>query len=434
MADKKELVDPWDKLGIQPTNIGWIPDMLDIAFAMDKKFTVCLVGETGIGKTPIVQQWVQERNGYIRMFNFGHATQEEVSMIMFDEKGESFDFIPPGWLLDLNAQAEKTGCAVLFLDEWNRGDKALVNALFTLTDERRIHNYKLHDNVLVVAAMNPSDGQYLVNEAEKDHAIRKRLNFIYTVPDLSTWYEYTKKSAWFSEVPSFVMANNTFFYDRGARDAGKCFACPSNWEKVSTLLLTVQSQNKPIVGNRALDSMIVGQIGHVAGTKFCEYLRDKSTAITPEEIIKQYTNKNKNSRTKVLKMLGLKLTTEKDPKTKQFMTEKIEGANIRHDIISELCKSLSIVLFSEMPTVSKGVAKNLAYFLWDLPPELLQSFAAEHLLSASEEKGQDGEKYLNELSGAMQQFQVYKLKMKEIVQAVARYRDEKGLNSEDEPF
>ena len=434
MSDKKDLVDPWEKLGIAPTNIGLIPQMLDLSFAMKKKMTVCLVGETGIGKTPMVQQWVQAKKGYLRTFNFGHATQEEISMIMFNEAGSSYDFIPPGWMLDLNKKAEELGCAVLFLDEWNRGDKALVNALFTLTDERRIHNFFLHEDVLVVAAMNPSDGQYLVNEAERDHAIRKRLNFIYTTPDLQTWFEYTKKSVWHEEIPNFVLANSTLFYDRGARDAGKCFPCPSNWEKVSNLMLTAAEQKLNVTRNKALDAMITGQIGSVAGSKFIEYIRDRSTAITPDEILKRYMKKSSNTRTKVLKMLGLRLTKEKDEQTGQFKTEEIKGANIRHDIIAELSKGLAIVLFSEMPEVDKNLSRNMAYFLWDLPNELLQALAAEHFLGAADEKGQDGEKYLTDLSTGMQQFKVYKLKMRLIVEAVARYKEEKGLTAEDKPF
>jgi len=279
--------------------------------------------------------------------------------------------------------------------------------------------------------MNPSDGTYLVNECERDHAIRKRLNFVYTVADIQTWYEYTRKSAWHPDVPSFVLANSPLFYDTGARDAGKCFPCPSNWEKVSNILLTAEKLKKSITSDRAVESMIAGQIGDVACNKFLEFVRDRSTAITPEEILTQYAVKKKNTRTKVLKMLGQKLLKKKD-KNGQFIKENIEGANIRHDIISEVSKGLAIILFSEMPKISQDLAKNFSYFLWDLPPELLQAFAAEHLLTASEEKGQEGEKYLADLSDACQANKVYQLKMREIVTAVKRYKEAKGLTSEND--
>ncbi len=56
MADKKDMVPSWEKLGIRPVSISQVPNILDIAWQMDSKMTVCLVGETGIGKTPIVKQ------------------------------------------------------------------------------------------------------------------------------------------------------------------------------------------------------------------------------------------------------------------------------------------------------------------------------------------------------------------------------------------
>jgi len=417
MSDKKDMVDPWEKLGVRPTNIGMVPKILDVVWAMPKRLTVCLVGETGIGKTPIVQQWAAEKGGHTKILNFGHMTQEEISMIMFAADGASFDFVPPGWMLKLNEIAERKGNAILFLDEWNRGDKALVNALFTLTDERRIHDFTLHRNIMVVAAMNPSDGVYLVNEAEKDHAIRKRLNFVYCVHDLKAWLDYTKKSKWYPLVPAFIKSASNYLYDAGARDAGKTFTCPSNWEKVSNIMEGAEAAGMDLTGP-AVRALVEGQIGSVASGKFLDFVADQNTLIQPSEIIHKY-KPNSSVRKRVAALLNCKIDAQ------GVFVETRKKQN-RAGVINDLNESVAIELFSSMPDPAK-IAKNIALYIGDLPNELLSTFAAQHLNEQGKERGLEGEKYLSKLSGAMQGHPAYKNKMKVIVEAMRKYKQDAGL-------
>ena len=399
MAEKKELTNSWEKLGITPTSVSQVPKILDLCWGMEKKITPCLVGETGIGKTPIVQQWVKNKNGYIKMLNFGHMTQEEVSMIMFNEEGTEFDFVPPSWLLKLNEEAENKGCAVLFLDEWNRGDKALVNALFTLTDERRIHAFVLHRNVLVVAAMNPSDGAYLVNEAEKDHAIRKRLCFLYVTHDLMGFIKYTKEAKWHALVPEFIKADNVSLYDTKARDAGKCFPCPANWEKVSNVLKSAEKLGMELHSS-TVESMVTGQIGSLTSTKFLDFVRDQNVLITPSEVLFEYKG---------------------NTKTRQRVKALLTGNNKRHDVISNLNEGIAVELYSSRPEPSQ-IAECLATYIADLPSDLLGSFTGQNLYAQSQEHSNSAE-YLAKLTQAMAQFPAYKARMKEIVQTINDYRN-----------
>lgn len=417
-SDKKEMVDGWEKLGISPTSIGMVPELLDVVWEMPTKMTVCLVGETGIGKTPIVHQWCASKNGYMKVLNFGHMTQEEISMIMFNEQGTEFGFVPPSFLVELNKQAESRGCAVLFLDEWNRGDKALVNALFTLTDDRRIHDWHLHRNVLVVAAMNPSDGSYLVNEAEKDHAIRKRLCMVYTKHDLMSWLDYTKKSAWHPLVPDFISGAPSFLYDTGARDAGKAFPCPSNWEKVSRVLSAAEKSGKDLTG-AAVRILVEGQIGNVATSKFIEFVADQNTLIQPADVLANYKGQSKVRR-KVAALLNSKI--DKDGN----LVPQDNGGVDRSSVILNLCEGVAIELLSSKPDVAR-VAPHLALFIGDLSNEALQVFAREQLPKAAQSSGADGDKYLHMISQAMAAYEPYKKKMKVIFEASRSFKVAAGI-------
>ncbi len=413
MTDKKETIESWEKLGIQPTTMGLVPQLLDLLWHVQPKLTVCLIGETGIGKTPVVHQWCEKRGGFMRALNFGHMTQEEVSMIMFTEKGDTFDFVPPRWLMELNEQAEEKGCAVLFLDEWNRGDKNMVNALFTLTDERRIHNFHLHDNVLVVAAMNPSDGSYLVNEAEKDHAVRKRLNFVYAVHDLAAWLDFTKVANFNPLVPQFVRSLSTYLYDKGARDAGKAFPCPSNWEKVSNILNAAEKAHIELT-SPVVQTLVEGQIGTIASQKFLQFVNDSNSIIQPDEILNGY-----DLRTPARQRVAALLNKRIDEKTNRLV-DNDKKKESKASVINELNKGLAVTLFSDKPPPAK-IGKQLALYISDLPGELALAFARHYLGEEKEKRGKEGDEYFHAFSTELGRYKPYREKMKEIIEIQAEY-------------
>lgn len=379
--------NPWDALGITTLPMGNIKTALDILWEMDTKITPCFVGDTGIGKTPIVKQWCKERGGFLYELNFGHMTPEQVSMMMFSEDLSYYDFVAPKWFLELNEQAEKCGLAVFFVDEWNRGEKQLVNALFTLMDGRRMYNLTLHPNVLIVAAMNPSNGQYMVNEAEKDPAIRKRLNFMYTTVDHAAWLAHAVEASFHPRVVEFVRAQPTSLYDVAARDAGKAFPCPANWEKVSNILYSAEKLKK--MSHSTLRSLVSGQIGHAMAEVFIGYLEDQNTIIGPEAVLEHY---NTTGRARVARLLGGHVNKEG--------TMVIDRTTaVRTDVLNTLGEGICTVLFSARPA-PLDIAENLAQYLVDLPDEFFQSFLTVSLGKHSRASS-EGRDYLQRLNNAL---------------------------------
>ena len=116
MSDTKheELDSPtaWERLGVTTIPMCAVKDALDIAWAMSKRVCICLVGETGVGKTPIVKEWADEHDGYAHTLHFGHLNIEQVSMAMFNEDATQFGHVPPDWLVTLNQKAAEGKRAV----------------------------------------------------------------------------------------------------------------------------------------------------------------------------------------------------------------------------------------------------------------------------------------------------------------------------------
>lgn len=403
-SDSATVTQAWEKLGITTLPLPAVPAALDVIWEMPKRMTLCLIGDTGVGKTPIVHEWARKRNGFVQVLNFGHMSPEDISMPMFNAECDSYDFVAPQWFLRVNEAAESTGCAVLFLDEWNRGDKQIVNALFTLTDERRMHNLKLHENVIVVAAMNPSDGTYLVNEAERDHAIRKRLCFTFVTPDLSSFLQHAKREEYDEEVVDFVRSAPNFFYDYGARDAGKAFPCPSNWEKVSHIVKSAKKQGRE-VSSPAVRALLAGQVGYTTAEKFIDFVNDKNTLISTSEILYNYFG---SGRHRIAKLLGMQVSGDRlipDPTAK----------GLRVDVLSALSESLSITLFSDMPDPA-SIAECLAKYSMDIPEEVFVSFYCEHMRKQVVAKDKEGQLYSSRLSQALARVEGMKEKLQKLTE------------------
>jgi MoxR-like ATPase len=290
---------------------------------------------------------------------------------------------------------------ILFLDEWNRAEKQTVKAFFTIVEDRMIHGHKLPEGIQVITAMNPSDGSYMVNEAEKDHAIRKRLTFIAVTTALATWLEYASgKGNFHPYVVEFVRAMPGFLYDTKLRNAGKVFPCPATWEKVSDVLKAAEHASIPLSASE-VETTIGGHVGEDAAAKLAAYIKDNEVVINPEDVIHNYTDKSK-VRGRVRKLINQN----------------------RNDILDELCGGVAATLFSKKPDPEK-IATPLARFMGDLHPEMAVSMVA-HKFSANADEAEGGDAYLSELSRAMHTQPPYQKLFDRIAEAMRKAREQLG--------
>jgi len=444
----------YTRLGINCVGISSVMKVIEL-----NRFTktcVCMNGESGIGKTHIVRQIAARRKPLtpftwrgkeytdsvpvIPLF-LAHMQPEDVG-VPFPARAARTQLLQEAdLLLRLQGQFENTGrgkkiqeklndvvhrilangfseddCfdfllsrtfadmpleGMLFLDEWNRAEKQTVKAFFTIVEDRMIHGHRLPEGIQVIAAMNPSDGSYMVNEAEKDHAIRKRLTFIAMTTSLGTWLDYAGgKGKFHPFVVEFVRSMPNYLYDTKLRDAGKVFPCPATWEKVSDVLKAAEHASIPLT-DPAVETTVGGHIGEGAASKLMAYITDNEIVINPEDVIFNYTEKSR-LRKRVCKLIE---------------------AN-RNDVLDELCGGVSATLFSKKPDPEK-IAQGLALFMGDLHPEMAVSMVA-HKFSGSADEAERGDAYLGDLSKAMHTQPPYQALFDRIAEAMRKAREQLG--------
>jgi hypothetical protein len=455
MAKKAQEDKFFTKLGVPLASLKGATQAIEA-----NRFTgnvICLVGDAGIGKTHIVRQIAAKRKP-VKPFHWrGKLWEDEVPCVIWylahmqsEDTGVPYpsrakrnellkecelfmriaDQSKNGLGEKARAHAERIAAEVLnngndlddgtyefllekemvdlppealvFLDEWNRADKSVIKAFFTLLEDREMHGKKvIPDGCQLVAAMNPSDGAYSVNEAEKDHAFRRRLSFVAVTVNPGVWLEYAQAQGEFHDhVVDFMKASPDSLYDIKLRDAGKAFPCPATWEKVSHLLKRTEEVRGDLLGEGVRLS-IAGHIGDAMGLNFDSFLRDRESIINPSDVIENYKPKS-SIRRKVQKMVN----------------------GNRNDVLNKLCEGLSVTLLTSKPE-PKQLAPKLALFMGDLQSDMAISLVV-HKFNAAAEDVTGGDAYINALSKAMYTQPAYKKLFKQIAQAMKEARKEMG--------
>lgn len=189
--------------------------------------SVCFWGKHGIAKSAMISQVAKELGyGFIPLIL---SQREAVDLLgvpdkMFDDetKMSVTEYHPPKWF----AQAVYRGKLIIFLDELNRARPEVIKAAFELVNERRLNNMKLRDDVIIVVACNPADGEGRYQVTEFDEAMIDRFMHIHVKPDLKVWGAWAKEKREdgspniHEDITDFLLSapNHAWHVDKGDED------------------------------------------------------------------------------------------------------------------------------------------------------------------------------------------------------------------------
>ncbi len=175
--------------------------------------------------------------------------------------------------------------SVLFLDEFNRANADILNASLQLILEHRLHSHILpivdgHET-LIVAAINPADGDYSV--LEFDPALLDRFVEIEAHADFESWLNgYAKPKGVNKMVIDFLIDNRNKFHFV-PKDGSKG-ASPRSWTRLAKYVDELQAGKR--VNPDGMTHYFKGTIGTTLAAAFLNFYNTYDTAITVKDLVK----------------------------------------------------------------------------------------------------------------------------------------------------
>ena len=251
----------------------------EINYAMNRKRPVFIWGPPGIGKSEIVDSITQERSGYMIDMRLALMEPTDLRGIPVPNMNTGLmEWLPPA---DLPTQelADQFECIVLFLDEMNQAPQSVQAAAYQLILNRRLGNYKLPDNVLIVAAGNRESDRGVAYRMPSPLA--NRFVHLEMTTDFEDWQTWALQNNIDAEVVGYVTANKMDLMNFDPRTASRAFATPRSWTFVSQML---PMEGEQITDGR-LHDLIAGTVGDGIATKFMAHRAISGKLPNPTDIL-----------------------------------------------------------------------------------------------------------------------------------------------------
>jgi hypothetical protein len=296
--------------------------------------------------------------------------------MMPSSDGMTFQHLPPKDVPLMGLPNEDV-LTMYDLIEINRGDKTVHNAIMPILMDRLLGSHMLGPNVLVVADMNPPDGDYVVTSSfSSDPAIRRRMCQIVVNFSATEWLAWAKNPAGAQELflppigeclepigandlrplhPSvieFTQSDIDLALDRQSRDSGKVYGCPSTWHACSDTLYTIERLELDTSNPRlslALLTKMSGHVGHAAAQQLLEYHNRSASALDPRDMLLHFADPDNKSHRRVKKLLKDGHAGRISGALSNMATVWAEGVEAGH-FTSEDCAPHLAEIFNMVPT------------------------------------------------------------------------------------
>ncbi len=352
--------------------------------ACDTTVSVIVEGDHGIGKSESVYAFAQKNNFHVEPLFLSHQEVADLIGIPTLERDASNHALTtwskPIWLHRMEEAAKDGKRCVLFLDELNRAQTEVRQAALQLVLDKQIHEHRLPKTVVngvsfdtfVVAAVNPSDGFYQVDEL--DPALLDRFLYFKLHVNADSWLEWASANGIHKTIISYISNSKDKLYVKD--ENAPIFPTPRSWSKLSELLKSYEDKN--IDNHALLYNLIAGKIGHTVGAQFQTYYRENSVIVTVDDVaklcLKEYP--------KAVKKFGAKTVEAVDD-----VAEKIKKIidPLEMPLLKELSSNMMTAYLDDSGKIKFEDAYPLVCYLHAISIEQLAAFIKE-LQVESEDK------------------------------------------------
>lgn len=241
-------------------------------------------GHAGIGKTETIKQ-VAKDLGY-HFFALYLGTMSDLGDILglqeFIDNGDgtkSTSFAIPQWLKKAIIYCEENpdSGAVIFLDEFNRARRDIMNGMFSLALDKQFHTLKLPKNCHIVAAGNPPTDEYFTTDVDET-ALMARFCHIKLEPSIPEWTTYAKASSIDPSLIGFIQDQPNLLEDKRSE-----FDLPVKVDRRAySRLDKFFKLNTP---SHIMESLMPGIIGLERTVAYKQYMKEIDKPLSGEQVL-----------------------------------------------------------------------------------------------------------------------------------------------------
>ena len=255
-------------------------NLLKIA-AVKRKKPVFLWGPPGIGKSELVADIGAELEALVIDLRMALLDPTDLRGIGFyNPNTNTMDWAPP---VDLPTAevAARYKYVILFLDEMNSAPPAVQAAAYQLILNRRIGQYKLPDNVIIIAAGNRETDKGVTYRMPAPLANRF-VHFEMRV-DFESWLTWAVTHNVHSDVIGYLSQHKGDLFDFTPNSSSRSFATPRSWSFVSDIL---QEQ----MNDQEILDVISGTVGEGIAHKFNGHRKWSGQLPKAEDVVEGNVN------------------------------------------------------------------------------------------------------------------------------------------------
>lgn len=311
-----------------------------LPFLFNANIATMVVGHHGVGKSQAVAQYAAEND--LEFIDLRLGTQDVGDLLGLadferDAGGNliATRFMRPEWF-----PTNPNSKGIIFLDEVNRARRDVLQAVFQLVLDKRLHRYQLPKGWHVIAAMNPNTGDYIVTDVS-DKAFMDRFCHVKLAPSKQEFFKYAKTRGFDPQLIQFLQDQPTMLQaELEAFDLSDISPSRRSWEAIDRIV-----KLKPPM--HVLREIAYGLVGTTAATAFIKSMSETDKPISAKDVLDDYSKFKK--------------------RVQQYADAKT-GARL--DMLKFTCDSLIEFAEGQKKALAKDESKNLADFLWDIPRDL----------------------------------------------------------------
>lgn len=241
---------------------------------------ILLRARHGVGKSALVYQYANSIKLPVIERRISQMTEGDIiGLPKLTEKGTQW--ILPDWVLDACENP-----VVLFLDELDRGTLEVRQAIFELTDSRKIAGHYLHPGTLIFAAINGSESSSQYQVGEMDPAELDRWTVFDLEPTVEDWLTWAKNHV-DSIVWDFINQNNSFLEHSGDFEPNKVYPSRRSWHRFSDCLVKgkeslIQKEN---TASPTLLNLCTAFCGFETAIAFGDFMKNYKFIVNPKDIL-----------------------------------------------------------------------------------------------------------------------------------------------------